>query len=240
MTLQFFFRIICLVYNMKLLIVEDEKELAKSIVEFIGKENYTIDIASKFSVADEKISLIEYDCAMVDLMLPDGSGLGLVKKLKKIQPKCGIVIITAKNTIDDKLTGLDLGADDYLSKPFHLAELNARIKSVLRRRLFDGSSEIIINEIVIDTEKREVKVNGKIVELTRREYDILLFFISNKGRVLTKESIVEHVWGDDANAFDNFDFVYTHIKNLRKKLIEQGANDYIKSVYGIGYKLTLK
>jgi len=224
----------------KILLIEDEKDLAKSIVEFIGKENYLIDKAHKYSDADEKISLNEYDCALVDLMLPDGSGLDLVKKLKKIQPKCGIIIITAKNTIDDKLTGLDLGADDYLTKPFHLAELNARIKSVLRRRLFDGSSEIIINEIVVDAEKREVKVNNKIVELTRREYDILLFFISNKERVLTKESIVEHVWGDDANAFDNFDFVYTHIKNLRKKLIEQGANDYIKSIYGIGYKLSLK
>lgn len=238
--LQFFFRIIYLVYTMKILIIEDEIDLAKSIVEFIGKENYLIDTADRYYDADEKISLNDYDCALVDLMLPDGSGLELVKNLKKIRPKCGIIIITAKNTIDDKLTGLDLGADDYLTKPFHLAELNARIKSVLRRRLFDGSDEIIINEIVVDTEKRQVKVNNKIVELTRREYDILLFFISNKERVLTKESIVEHIWGDNSNAFDNFDFVYTHIKNLRKKLIEQGANDYIKSVYGIGYKLSLK
>lgn len=225
---------------MKILLIEDEKELAKSIVDFIGKEDFVVDVVNDYSTAEEKINLYEYDCALVDLMLPDGSGLDLVKKLKKLQPKCGIIIITAKNTIDDKLTGLDLGADDYLTKPFHLAELNARIKSVLRRRFFDGSSEIIVNEIVIDTEKHEVKVNNKIVELTRREYDILLFFISNKEKVLTKETIVEHIWGDDANAFDNFDFIYTHIKNLRKKLIEQGANDYIKSVYGIGYKFTIK
>ncbi len=225
---------------MKILVIEDEKELAKSIVEFIGKENYTIDIANKFSVADEKISFYEYDCALVDLMLPDGTGLDLVKQLKKIQPKCGIIIITAKNTLDDKLTGLDLGADDYLTKPFHLAELNARIKSVIRRRNFDGNNEIVFNEIVVDTEKHEVKVNENIVELTRREFDILLFFLSNKDRVLTKESIVEHVWGDDANAFDNFDFVYTHIKNLRKKIVEQGGNDYITAIYGVGYKLSLK
>ncbi len=225
---------------MKILLIEDEKDLAKSIVDFIGKEDFIVEAVNDYSTAEEKINLYEYDCTLVDLMLPDGSGLDIVKKLKKFQPKCGIIIITAKNTIDDKLTGLDLGADDYLTKPFHLAELNARIKSILRRRFYDGSSEIIINEIVIDTEKHEVKVNNKIVELTRREYDILLFFISNKEKVLTKESIVEHIWGDDANAFDNFDFVYTHIKNLRKKLIEQGANDYIKSVYGIGYKFTIK
>jgi DNA-binding response OmpR family regulator len=225
---------------MKILLIENEKDLAKSIVDFIGKEDFIVEAVNDYSTAEEKINLYEYDCTLVDLMLPDGSGLDIVKKLKKFQPKCGIIIITAKNTIDDKLTGLDLGADDYLTKPFHLAELNARIKSILRRRFYDGSSEIIINEIVIDTEKHEVKVNNKIVELTRREYDILLFFISNKEKVLTKESIVEHIWGDDANAFDNFDFVYTHIKNLRKKLIEQGANDYIKSVYGIGYKFTIK
>lgn len=173
-------------------------------------------------------------------MLPDGSGLDLVKLLKKIQPKCGIIIITAKNTLDDKLTGLDIGADDYLTKPFHLAELNARIKSVIRRRNFDGNSEIILNEIVVDAEKRLVTVNKTTVELTRREFDILLFFISNKERVLTKEAIVEDIWGDDVNAYDNFDFVYTHIKNLRKKLIEKGANDYIHSLYGIGYKFTLQ
>lgn len=225
---------------MKILLIEDEKELAKSIVEFIGKENYTIDISHKFSDADEKISLYEYDCALVDLMLPDGTGLDLVKKLKKIQPKCGIIIITAKNTLDDKLTGLDLGADDYLTKPFHLAELNARIKSVIRRRNFNGNNEIVFNEIVVDTEKREVKVNENIVELTRREFEILLFFLSNKERVLTKEAIVEHVWGDDANTFDNFDFVYTHIKNLRKKIVEQGSKDYIKAIYGVGYKLSIK
>lgn len=225
---------------MKILLVEDEKELAESIVEFIGKEHYNFDTAASYAEADEKISLYEYDCALVDLMLPDGSGLEIIKQLKTIHPKCGIIIITAKNTLDDKVTGLDLGADDYLTKPFHLAELNARIKSVIRRRNFEGSNEIIINEISIDVEKRETLVNKKNVELTRREFDILLFFVSNKERAITKESIVEYVWGDDSNAFDNFDFVYTHIKNLRKKLVEHGAKDYIKSVYGIGYKFSLK
>lgn len=225
---------------MKILLVEDEKEIAKSILEFIARESYLVDMVFNVSDAEEKLNLNTYDCALIDLMLPDGSGLDLVKLLKKIQPKCGIIIITAKNTLDDKLTGLDIGADDYLTKPFHLAELNARIKSVIRRRNFDGNSEIILNEIVVDAEKRLVTVNKTTVELTRREFDILLFFISNKERVLTKEAIVEDIWGDDVNAYDNFDFVYTHIKNLRKKLIEKGANDYIHSLYGIGYKFTLQ
>jgi DNA-binding response OmpR family regulator len=225
---------------MKILIVEDEKELSKSIAEYIASDNYIIDSAFNYADSEEKIHLNTYDCTLIDLMLPDGSGLNLVEIIKKVQPKCGIIIITAKDTLDDKLTGLEIGADDYITKPFHLAELNARIKSVIRRKKFDGNSEIILNEIIIDTEKRVLTVNKTSVELTRREFDILLFFIINKERVLTKEAIVEHVWGDDVNAYDNFDFVYTHIKNLRKKLIEHGANDYIHSIYGIGYKFTLK
>lgn len=225
---------------MKLLVVEDEKELAKSIVKFLAKDNYLIDVAYNFYEADDKIGSTEYDCALVDIMLPDGSGFDLVKLLKKQQPSCGIIIVTAKDTLDDKLQGLDIGADDYLTKPFHLAELNARLKSLIRRRNFNGNIELNINEISVSPEKREVKVNDKLVDLTKREYDILLFFISNKERVLTKETIVEHIWGDDSNTFDNFDFVYTHIKNLRKKLVEQGAKDYIQSVYGIGYKFSLK
>jgi DNA-binding response OmpR family regulator len=225
---------------MKLLVIEDNLDLAESIKEFLSKENYIIEVIHSFSDAEEKISINNYDCALIDLMLPDGSGLDLVKKFESKQPQSGIIIITAKNSLDDKLAGLDLGADDYLTKPFHLSELNARIKSVIRRRVFNGNNEIVLNEIKIDTQTREVKINLTSIELTRREYDILLFFISNKERVLTKESIVEHVWGDNSSALDNFDFVYTHIKNLRKKIIEAGGNDYIQSVYGVGYKLSIK
>lgn len=225
---------------MKILIVEDEADLAESIIEFIGKENFLTDSAADFYSAEEKINLYEYDCALIDLMLPGGSGLELVKLLKKQQPKCGIIIITAKDTLDDKLTGLNIGADDYITKPFHLAELNARINAVIRRRNFEGSSIIKLNEISIDTQSREVKVKNKFVELTRKEYELLLLFVTNKERVLTKEAIVEHVWGDDANTFDNFDFVYTHLKNLRKKIMDSGGSDYIKSVYGVGYKLSVK
>lgn len=224
---------------MKLLIVEDEKELANSIVTYINNEGYSWDLADDFDKSIELLNINEYDCALVDIMLPGGSGLDVIIQLKKVQPKCGIIVISAKNSLDDKISGLNLGADDYLTKPFNLAELNARIKSVIRRRFFDGSNLIKINEIRIETEKRDVFVNETKIELTRREYEILLFFVSNRNRVLTKESIIEHAWGENSNAFGNLDFVYTHIKNLRKKIIDAGGGDYIRSVYGVGYKFSL-
>lgn len=225
---------------MKLLIVEDERELASSIVAYINNEGYTCDLANDFSKSIELLNINEYDCALVDIMLPDGSGLDVIIQSKKVQPKCGIIVISAKNSLDDKISGLNLGADDYLTKPFNLAELNARIKSVIRRRFFNGSNVIKINEIKIETEKRDVLVNETRIELTRREYDILLFFISNREKVLTKEAIIEHAWGENSNAFGNLDFVYTHIKNLRKKITNAGGGDYIRSVYGVGYKFSLK
>jgi DNA-binding response OmpR family regulator len=223
---------------MKLIVIEDEKELANSIVDFIKRENYTVDIVNDFPDARDRINLYEYDCALIDLMLPGGTGLDLIRLLKARQPGCGIIIITAKDTLDEKIKGLDLGADDYLTKPFYLAELNARVNSVLRRRNFEGKNEIRLNEIIVYVSNHEVKVHEKEIPLTRTEFNIFLFFISNKEKVLTKESIVEHVWGNDSNIFDNFDFVYTHIKNLRKKIIDAGGKDYIKSVYGIGYKFS--
>lgn len=225
---------------MRLLIIEDEKELAQSIVDFIGKENYNIDLAYNLKDADDRIGTYDYDCAFVDIMLPDGSGFELVKMIKKLQPKCGIIVTTAKDTINDKLYGLDLGADDYITKPFYLAELNARFKALLRRSMFDGSQILKLNELTIDIDKRELRIEDKLIELTKSEFDILLFFATNKERALTKETIVEHIWGDDSSNFDNFDFVYTHIKNLRKKLLEHTSNDYIHSIYGIGYKFSLK
>lgn len=225
---------------MRILVIEDEKDLAKSIELFFENEKYLIDIAYNCSQALEKIASFQYDCTLVDLMLPDGSGLTLINNLKEMNKDSGIIIITAKNTLDDKINGLNLGADDYITKPFHLAELNARIKSVVRRRNFSGSNLIIIDNLKIDIEKHEVSVNDLLIDLTRREFDILLFFISNKERVLTKESIVEHIWGDNSQVFDNFDFIYTHIKNLRKKIINAGSKGYINSVYGIGYKFSTK
>jgi len=224
---------------MKLLLIEDEKELLASIMSYLKDESYLIDNASTYREAEDKINIYEYDCAIVDITLPGGSGLDLISRWKNNKSNTGIIIISAKNSLDDKLTGLDLGADDYLTKPFHLAELNSRIKSVLRRRLHNGSSLLQFNELSIDTDKREVFVNNCSVSLTKKEFDILMYLATNKGKVLTREAIAEHIWGDNSSSYDSLDFVYTHIKNLRKKLSDYGAGDYIKSIYGIGYKFNL-
>lgn len=223
---------------MKILLVEDEKELANEIIIYTRSQGFVCEAVYNFDDALEKINLYEYDCAVIDITLPGGSGLEIIDKLKGLSPKTGIIIISAKNSLTDKLTGLDLGADDYLTKPFHLAELNARINSVLRRRKFDGEKIIFVDELTIDPDKREVFINSQNVILMRKEYDLLLYFVTNKEKVLTKESIAEHIWGDQADTFDSLDFVYSQIKNLRKKLIEKGARDFIKSIYGVGYKFT--
>lgn len=223
---------------MKLLLIEDEKALAESILIYLKQEGYVCEHAADFNTASEKTDLYQYDCILVDINIPGGNGLDLVKTLKKVKVQSGIIIISARNSVDDKIEGLDLGADDYIPKPFNLAELNSRIKSVLRRRKFDGNNEVIFNEIKINTASLMASVNNIPLTLTKKEYDLLLFFISNKDRVLTKESIAEHLWGDDIDASDSFDFIYTHIKNLRKKLIEKNCPDYMKTIYGMGYKFT--
>lgn len=223
---------------MKVLIVEDEKPLVDSISNYLKQEGYLCEIALNFNQAEEKVSCNDYDCIILDIGLPDGNGLNLIKVLKSNHSKDGILILSAKNSINDKISGLEIGADDYLTKPFHLSELNARIKSIFRRRNLSGNIEIQFNEIRVNTEENQVYINDSILNLTRKEYELLLFFISNKKRVLTKLSIVEHLWGDNVVMADSLEFVYTHIKNLRKKIIETGGNDYIKTVYGLGYKFT--
>lgn len=225
---------------MKILVVEDEKFLGESIVTFLSKEGYICEWVKNFEEGEKKIFIYEYDCVLMDITLPDGNGLKLVESLKKKNLKTGIIIISAKNSIDDKISGLDLGADDYLTKPFHLAELNSRIKSVLRRRNFEGSREIILKNIKVIPDIQEVYVNGKLINFTKKEFSLLLFFITNKNRILTKESIAEHLWGDDADMFDSFDMIYSHIKNLRKKIVDEEGNTFIQSVYGIGYKFFVK
>ncbi len=223
---------------MKILLIEDEKELSGSITEYLQKENYLCEAVFNFEGAIEKINLYEYDCIIVDINLPDGSGLNVIRELKKIKSETGIIIISAKNSLDDKVAGLEIGADDYLTKPFHLPELNARVKSIIRRRSFGGINEIVFNDIQILPEQVEVLVNSQPLVLTKKEYDLLIFFISNKDRVLTKEAIAEHLWGDEMDTADSFDFIYTHIKNLRKKIMEKGGEDYIRTIYGMGYKFT--
>ena len=223
---------------MKILVIEDEAALCETIVAYLEEEGYRCEHAGTVELGSEKVNLYEYDCMLVDIGLPDGSGLSLIKDLKKCHPETGIIIISAKNSMDDKISGLDLGADDYLTKPFHLPELNSRIKSLLRRRKFEGKQELVIDKITILPENRQVLVNGESLQLTRKEFDLLMFFVSNRGRVLTKESIAEHLWGDFADSSDSFDFVYSHIKNLRRKLVEKSGTDYFQNVYGTGYTFT--
>jgi len=221
---------------MKILIVEDERELAKSIVQYLRQESYVCEVAYTAADASEKITLHEYDCILLDITLPDGNGLKVLEELKKLGKLEGVIIISAKNSLDDRIKGLNLGADDYLAKPFHLAELGARISAVIRRKHFGGNNVINLHEISIDLLSKAVSVKEKPVDLTRKEYDLLLFLVSNKKRVVSKNAIAEHLSGDDAEVFDNFDFIYAHMKNLKKKLTEANCPDYIKTVYGIGYK----
>ncbi|HDZ05729.1 hypothetical protein LCGC14_0280500 [marine sediment metagenome] len=220
---------------MKILIAEDEIALQQSIATYLEKDGNTCEVASDFNEAVYKVDLYEYDLILLDINLTTGSGLDVLKSLKKKKKESGVIIISANNSLDDKLDGLDLGADDYITKPFHLAELNSRIKAVLRRGKYGGDNTITFNEIKVDTKSRTAYVNGKSLGLTRKEYDLLVFFMTNKGRVLSKEIIAEHLWGDNSDLADNFDFIYVHINNLRKKLTGEGAK-YIKTAYGSGYK----
>lgn len=224
---------------MKILLIEDEPELRKSIKHFLHQEGYVVESANDFVKATEKIGVYDYDCILVDITLPNGNGLEVIKQLKENHSKAGIIIISAKNSLDDKIAGLDLGADDYLAKPFDLAELNSRIKALIRRRNFEGNKTIVVNEICILPEQRLVKVNNEEVVLTAKEYALLLFFISNKNRVLSKNTIAEHLWGDDSDQLDSHDFIYVHLRNLRKKLAEKGCADYVQTIYGIGYNFKI-
>lgn len=221
---------------MKILLIEDEKELSSTIQSYLTRGNYLCETALTYNSALEKIDLYRYDCVIVDITLPDGNGLDIIKQLKKDHSETGIIIISAKNSLDDKIVGLDIGADDYLTKPFHLSELNARVKSIIRRRHFEGTNEIVLNEIRIVPERMQVFINETETQLTRKEFDLLIFFLSNKNRVLTREAIAEHLWGEEIDMADSYDFIYTHIKNLRKKMVENKGHDYIHTVYGIGYK----
>jgi DNA-binding response OmpR family regulator len=223
---------------MKILIIEDEIELLIAMSNFLVREQYICELAESFLKADEKLSIYEYDIILLDISLPDGNGLELLKTIKKFQIKAGIIIISAKDSLDDKITGLDLGADDYLTKPFQLSELNSRIKAVLRRRQFDGSNILNFNEISVNTDSKSVSVNQHQIVLTKKEYDLLLYFIINKNRVLTKEALAEHLWNDNIDMADSFDFIYTHLNNIRRKIRTAGGADYIKTIYGMGYKFS--
>lgn len=222
---------------MKILVIEDNLTLLDSISSSLNGEKFLCETAADFNTAHEKIFMYEYDVVVVDINLPGGSGLEIIRELKKVNSKTGVIVISARNSTDNKVEGLELGADDYITKPFDMAELIARIKALMRRRNFAGNTKLTFADISIQTDSREVFVKNNKIELTKSEYDILLFFFSNPGRVITKESLAEHIWGDHMDLADSFDFIYSHIKNLRKKITNQQSPDPIKAVYGIGYKL---
>ncbi|WP_113663883.1 response regulator transcription factor [Pedobacter nanyangensis] len=221
---------------MKILVVEDEELLRENIIDYLKSEGNVCDIAANFDAADEKIALYDYDCILLDLTLPDGDGLKLLQLLKKQDRGEGVIIITARGSVDQRIEGLALGADDYLVKPFHLSELSARVMAVVRRRWFSGNDLVVFNELSIDIKSKIVKVNAELISLTKKEFDLLVYFMSNRSKVISKSALVTHIWGDHADMADSFDFVYTHMKNLRRKLVDAGCKDYFHSIYGVGYK----
>lgn len=225
---------------MKILIIEDEPSLRELIQRSLEKERYVVEAAADFQSGLRKIEDYDYDCVLLDIMLPDGNGLNLLEQLKKMRKRENVIIISAKDSLDDKVLGLELGADDYLPKPFHLAELNARIKSVIRRQRRDREMDIRLANIRIVPDTFQVFVDDKEIELNRKEYDILLYFANRPGRLVNKNTLAESVWGDHIDQVDNFDFIYAQIKNLRKKLKDAGALAELKAVYGFGYKMTVE
>lgn len=221
---------------MKILIIEDEKELAQSIAEYLSEENYLCSFATNFREAIDKIENHEYDCIILDIMLPDGNGLEILQELKRQNKQDGVIIVSAKNAVDDRVNGLQLGADDYLTKPFHLSELMARVFSIIRRKQFENSNIIQQNELQIDLLSKTITINQQVVVLTKKEFDLLIYFVGNKNKVISKSTLAEHLSGDFADMLDNHDFVYAHVKNLKKKLYDAGCDHYLKTVYGTGYK----
>jgi len=220
----------------KVLIIEDEPELSKSMIDYLSGQQYICELASNYNQAQAKIAAYQYDCILLDLMLPGGSGMQILDELKSQNKQDGVIIISAKNSLDDRIKGLKLGADDYLAKPFHLSELAARIFSVIRRRKFANSNIIVQGNLKIDLPAKMVEVGGVVIPLTKKEFELLIFFIGNKNKVISKSALAEHLSGDLADMLDNHDFIYAHIKNLKKKLTEGGSGSYLKTLYGNGYK----
>ena len=222
---------------MKLLVVEDEPSLREIMVRTLRGERYVVEEAADYASALPKIEDYDYDCILLDIMLPGGSGLRLLEQLKALRKSAGVIIISARDSLDDKVEGLELGADDYLAKPFHLAELSARIRSVIRRHQRGGQKSLDAGNVRLFPDRQRVEVAGREVELVRKEYDILHYFMSRPGRMVNKATLAEAVWGDHIDQSDNFDFVYAQMKNLRRKLADAGADIELKSIYGFGYKL---
>ena len=224
---------------MKILIIEDETELMEVIHQSLEKENFRVETAGDYATALDKIISFDYDCILLDIMLPGGSGLDILQELKNLDKSDNVIIISAKDSLDDKLMGLELGADDYLTKPFHIAELNARIKSVLRRKSFGGKNIVELANVKLDLDDRTLHIDNELLALNRKEFDILTYMVVNKNRLVNKTSLAEHVWGDHMDEADDYEFIYSQIKNLRKKLKDNQAGVEIQAVYGLGYKLVV-
>lgn len=225
---------------MKILIIEDEPSLNNAMLDYLRQQEYTCESVTTYAEAIHKTDLNSYDCIVLDIMLPDGNGLELLAALRKERNNDGIIIISARNELSDRIFGLESGADDYLSKPFHLSELGARIAAIIRRKQLDGNNLVQAGELELDVKAKSLFVGGKQLLLTRKEFDLLLYFIVNKNRVLSKDAIASHLWGNDADLILNHDFIYTHVKNIRKKLAAYGVENYIQSIYGMGYKFSVQ
>ena len=225
---------------MKILLVEDEKELRDTVKAYLEREKFVVECAEDYPAAMSKINDYDYDCVLLDIMLPGGSGLSLLAHLKRMRKQESVIIISAKDSIDDKVEGLDLGADDYLAKPFHLAELNARVISLLRRKKAGGDTSIVLGNLTLTPDTRKVAVDGKDIALNRKEFDLLYYFMSNPNRLINRTALAESVWGDHIDQADSLDFIYSQVKNLRKKMKAAGAQAEIKAVYGFGYKLAFE
>ena len=223
---------------MKILIIEDEPDLRETIRASLLKEKFVVETAEDFFCAMNKINDYDYDCILLDIMLPGGSGLDVLRELKRLRRSDSVLILSAKDSLDDKVEGLNLGADDYLTKPFHLAELNARVKSLIRRRQAQGDMSVRVGNLLIHPDDRTVEVEGCVLQLNRKEYDLLYYFAVNPGRVINKVSLAESVWGDNIDQADSLDFIYSQVKNLRRKLKQSKASVELKAVYGFGSKLT--
>jgi len=224
---------------MKLLVIEDEPSLLKAVVEFFTQEDFLCESAGSYKEGIRKIEDFQYDCIILDINLPGGSGLELLKYLRRNKNSDGVIIISARDSLDDKIAGLDLGADDYITKPFHMSELNARVKALIRRKYGQGKNILELGSLTIDVLSRTAHIDQHPLMLTKNEYDLLLFLVTNKNRVVSRQAIAEHLFGEEANNLSSFDFVYSHIKNLKRKFKEKGADDLIQTVYGLGYKIII-
>lgn len=221
---------------MKILIVEDEQRLSDSMVKFLSADEYLCEQAFTTTDALMKVAVYDYDCVLLDLMLPDGNGLDVLRRIKKNKPDTGVIIVSAKDSVDDKIEGFEIGADDYISKPFNLSELKIRIFALMRRRYSHNNNLLKSGPVEINIQSKEAKANGQLLSLTKTEFELLLFLVCNSGKVVSKMAIAEHLTGEMADMMDNFNIVFAHIKNLKRKLDSMGCSDCIKTLYGAGYK----